>query len=65
MFSHQIAFFIHNERQREIERRLAMRSVPGSQIVSRSFRRRVGQALIRAGSALAADAPMTLAPRRR
>ena len=43
---------------------MAIRAIPVGQIQDRSIRWRVGQALIRAGSALAADAPVALASRR-
>jgi len=64
LLSHEIAFLIHRERQREIERKLAILAMPASQIENRSIRWRVGQAMIRAGSALASDAPVALTARR-
>jgi len=64
LFSHQIAFYIHRERQQEIERRLALRHIARSQIRNRSIRWRLGHALIQLGSAIASEAPMTLVPRR-
>jgi hypothetical protein len=53
--SHYIAQEVHKERQREIERRLWLRSEHRAQIRRRSLRRRLGLGLIQFGSMLAAD----------
>jgi len=64
LFSHQIARDIHDERQREIERRLDLRSSDLRPVVRRSVRKRVGRGLIRIGSMLVSDSPLQLAARR-
>ncbi|MFI5258117.1 MAG: hypothetical protein ACHQ01_00685 [Candidatus Limnocylindrales bacterium] len=65
MLNHLIAMDIHNQRQREIERRLRLRLNDGAAPIPRiSFRRRVGHGLIQVGSMLAADGPLQLAARR-
>jgi hypothetical protein len=61
LFSHQIALDLHRERQRAIERQLELRRIDRSQIRRRSVRRRVGQALIQLGSAIASDGPTVVA----
>jgi hypothetical protein len=61
LISHRIAMDMHKERQREIERRLELRSMglrPGRRL---PLRRRVGQTLIRLGRAIDPDAPAVLA----
>ena len=64
LFTHQIARDIHNQRQREIERRLQLRLYGPAPTPRRSLRNRVGHGLIQIGSMLAADGPLQLAARR-
>ncbi|MGD0122638.1 MAG: hypothetical protein ABSC46_08775 [Candidatus Limnocylindrales bacterium] len=64
LFANQIARDIHNERQREIERRLQLRLHERAPAPHRSIRRRVGHGLIQVRSMLAADGPLQLAARR-
>ena len=64
LFSHQIARDIHDERQREIERRLRLGSSDLRPVARRSVRHHVGRGLIRIGSMLASDGPLQLAARR-
>ena len=64
LFANHIARDIHNERQREIERRLLLRLNGRPPRPRRSIRRRVGHGLIQVGSMLAADGPLQLAARR-
>ena len=64
LHSHQLAWEIHQERQREIERRIRFRSQDQSRIRRRSLRNRLGHGLIRIGSMLASDGPLQLAARR-
>ncbi|HEX7496279.1 MAG TPA: hypothetical protein VF349_06570 [Candidatus Limnocylindrales bacterium] len=63
MFSYHIAKVIHDDKQREIERRLRFhREAPEAPRIS--VRKRLGRGLIRIGSSLASDAPLRLAARR-
>ena len=62
--NHQIARDIHNERQREIERRLQLRLNERSPAPRGSIRKRVGHGLIQIGSRIAADPTLQLAARR-
>jgi hypothetical protein len=55
---------IHNEHQREIERKLRLRSEAPDRFRRRSIRKSLGRALIQFGSRLASDAPLQLAARR-
>jgi hypothetical protein len=64
LFANQVARDIHNDRQREIERRLQLRLHERAPAPRRSVRRRVGHGLIQVGSMLAADGPLQLAARR-
>ena len=65
LFSHyQIARQVHNERQREIERRIRFQRNERAPAPRRSIRRRIGHAFIQVGSRIAADAPLQLAARR-
>ena len=64
LHSNNLALEIHNERQRQIERRLRLRSEDPSRIRRNSFRRRLGRGLIQIGSMLASDGPLQLAARR-
>jgi hypothetical protein len=59
-----MAKVMDDERQREIEAQVRIRSVDRSQIRHRSLRHRLGQRLIQLGSMLAADGPLQLAARR-
>ena len=61
MLSHQIAKVIHDERQREIERRLRFHREAPEAPPRISVRKRLGRGLIRIGSSLASDAPLRLA----
>jgi hypothetical protein len=62
--SHHLVHEIHQQRQREIERRLLLRSLDPSQIRRRSIRNRLGNGLIQVGSMLVADGPRQVAARR-
>jgi hypothetical protein len=53
---HELARVIHEERQREIERRLRYRIGRPPRPPRRSVRQTVGRLLIRIGSAIAAEA---------
>jgi hypothetical protein len=64
LHAHQIALEIHQERQREIERRIRFRSVDRRQIRHRSLRHRIGLGLIQFGLMLVADGPRQVAVRR-
>jgi hypothetical protein len=64
LLSHQIAKVIHDEQQREIERRLRFRREAPETPPRLSVRKRLGRGLIRIGSTLASDAPLRLAARR-
>jgi hypothetical protein len=64
LITHHIANDIHNERQREVERRLRHRLTGRAPTPRHSLRRRVGHGLIHIGSMLAADGPLQLAARR-
>jgi hypothetical protein len=61
--NHQIAREIHNERQREIERRLQLRLNERAPAPRSSIRKRVGHGLIHIGSRIAADPTLQLAAR--
>jgi hypothetical protein len=64
LFDYHIAKIVHDERQREIERRLRFqREAPGAP-PRLSVRKRLGRGLIRIGSSLASDGPLQLAARR-
>ena len=66
MFPYHIATVIHQERERELGQRLRFRfgfeEARGAP--SLPLRKRVGYRLIHLGSALVADGPLQLAPRR-
>lgn len=64
LFSHEIARAVHQERQREIERRLRFRHEMQQAPPRPSVRRRLGLGLIRIGSSLASESPLQLAARR-
>jgi hypothetical protein len=64
VLSHQIAKVIHDEQQREIERRLRFKREAPEAPPRISVRKRIGRGLIRIGSSLASDAPLRLAARR-
>jgi hypothetical protein len=64
LFSHQIANVVHEERHREIERRLRFRHEAPEVPKQVSLRKRLGLGLIRLGSSLASDGPLQLAARR-
>jgi len=64
LHSHFLVHDIHEERQREIERRLRLRSQDPSQVRRRSLRNRLGHGLIQFGSMLASDGPLQVAARR-
>jgi hypothetical protein len=61
---YDVARDMHNERQREIERRLQLRLNERAPAPRSSVRRRVGHGLIQIGSRLAADSTLQLAARR-
>jgi len=66
LFPYHIAIVIHQERERELGQRLRFRfgfDVSGGKS-SLPLRKRVGYRLIHIGSALVADGPLQLAPRR-
>jgi hypothetical protein len=58
MHSRELSRLINDERQREIERRLRLRSGRPPRPPRRSVRQAIGRVLIRIGSELAADGPM-------
>jgi hypothetical protein len=64
LLSHQIARTVHDERQREIERRLRFQPEACEAPPRLSVRKRLGLRLIRIGSTLASDGPLQLAARR-
>ena len=61
---YEIARQLHQERQREIERRIRFLRHESAPANRRSIRRRIGHAFIQVGSRIAADAPLQLAARR-
>jgi hypothetical protein len=64
VLSQHIAKVIHDEQQREIERRLRFKREAPEAPPRISVRKRLGRGLIRIGSSLASDAPLRLAARR-
>jgi hypothetical protein len=64
LFSYHIAKVIHDEQQREIERRLRFHRESSRAPARLSVRKRIGRSLIRIGSSLASDAALRLAARR-
>jgi hypothetical protein len=60
VFNHQLAHLIHQDRQREIELRLARLAAAGysaraTRQPSRSLRQRLGRGVMKLGAAIAAD----------
>jgi hypothetical protein len=64
VFNYHIAKLVHDERQREIERRLRFRREAPEAPPRLSVRKRLGRGLIRIGSLLASEGPLQLAARR-
>jgi hypothetical protein len=64
LLNYEFAKIVHDERQREIERRLRFQREAPEAPPRLSVRKRLGHGLIRIGSSLASDGPLQLAARR-